>query len=337
MEYRSLTWAGKRDFPVSGGEHFYGSGRKTFSCEVNINGYQPLKREKFRLHCSLYLPDGTESHGLLDDAAWGWEVAGQNGATKSDFISLPATLTFNFRKATGKLIMINISVIEVDSDPNAALFINGVSTSTFWVKSKRRLSSEDPPPRNETGFKRTFSDSSEQSQFYEGSIETVCKWTELVMSTMNKVKRSRCTDESDRDMLRQAMSQCHILKVYDALESLRQQESMIQQYNNSVNYSNIEDDDLQHLLTEFWDEAVADQERQRGSDADQSMQQLPDITKPTSQVKSSLRVPEASRLIDGPPSLSRIYSEGSSKGRVISQFIEKFAVRAPIASPPFMY
>lgn len=324
MIYRRLTWCGKRDFPEAGGEHFYGSGRKTFSCEVNITGPQPLMREKFKLHCSLYLPDGTASHGLLDESAWAWEVAGQHGLTKDDFISMPATLTFNFKKATGKLIMINIAVVDVNNDRDAASYITPVNTSTFWVKSKRRISSDGQTIRNETGMKRTYSDSSEQSQSCEGSIATVCKWAEIAMSTMNKVKRSRSIEPSDKESLMEAMSQCHILKVYEALDALKEKESMIVSYNDGANCISADDDDLQRLLLEFWDEAVADQEKARDFESGTAAGiPLATIQECNNTLTSITNVPVFNYNSGGPPAMNRIYSEGSSKGRVINQFIEK--------------
>jgi hypothetical protein len=335
IPFRNLTWAGKRDFPLSGGEHFYGSGRKTFSCEVNISGPQPLMREKFKLHCSLYLPDGTESRGLLDDNAWSWDIAGQHGAVKTDFISLPATLTFNFKKATGKLIMINISVLEVDNDPDAASHIGSVNTSTFWVKSKRRLSSDSSTCKTETGMKRTFSDSSEPSLSCEGSIDTVCKWTEIAMSTMNRVKRSRSTEQGDKEILMDAMSQCHILKVYEALDALRQQESMARSFSDSTNCISADDDDLQQLLTEFWDEAVLEQERAKRS-ADVAitngnhhtsldfLARIPEHGNHDLKESEHFSAPVVPNYLSSPPpAMNRIYSEGSAKGRVISRMIER--------------
>lgn len=325
--YRNLKCVPKRDFPTPGGDHFYGSGRKTFSCEININGSQPLLREKFKLRCSLFLPDGTESRGLLDDSAWSWDVAGQHGVSKNDFLSLPATLTFNFKKATGKLIMINIAVVEVDNDPLASSCIGSINTTTFWVKSKRRLS-DQPAPKEQTGLKRTYSESSEQSQTCEGSIETVCKWTEIAMNTMNRVKRSRSTEDGDKEILRDAMSQCHILQVYEALDTLRRQVSEYQTSGDSVSCISPEDEDLHSLLMELWDEAVAEQ-HDRTSRGDLTAALPPanlqsqispkntDIPDPVLGLKQ-LKV---SPIQSPPPMMNRIYSEGSSKGRMIHQFL----------------
>ena len=330
--YRSLQCVPKRDFPVPGGDHFYGSGRKTFSCEININGPQPLLREKFKLRCSLFLPDGTESHGLLDDSAWSWDLAGQHGVSKHDFLSLPATLTFNFKKATGKLIMINISVAEVDSDPLASSCIGSVNTTTFWVKSKRRLS-DQPEPKVQTGMKRTYSESSEQSQTYEGSIETVCKWTEIAMNTMNRVKRSRWTEDGDKEILRDAMSQCHILQVYEALDTLRKQVTEYRALGHSESCISPDDEDLHSLLMEFWDDAVAEQQGRDVASRGDSTTTLPphDTHAPTSAPNIQYNLPDpapslrqlkvSQSLQSPPPMMNRIYSEGSSKGRMIHQFL----------------